>query len=40
MCEKLAEIWMPECKGSLEENVKPFISKFGGQKQALGFFEC
>lgn len=42
MCEKLAErgIWMPKCKGALEENVKLFISEFGGQKQALGFIEC
>lgn len=33
---------MPKCRGALEESVKLFISEFGGggQKQALGFFEC
>lgn len=42
MREKLAErgIWMSKCKDTLEENVNPFVSELGDQKQALGFFEC
>lgn len=36
----LKGICMLECKGTLEENVKPLISESGDLKQALGFFEC
>lgn len=31
---------MPKCKDALEENVKPIISEFEGQKQALSSFSA